>query len=594
MNNKDENNINNILVVFLKCIKLLFSYSKAYVVLTIFANVVLGILPALSLILMQKILNQLQLGSIEISLIVVLIIMYVAIDLCNAIITALYNYYTTKISLHLGKSLTVKLLDKALKLKIEDFENTEIYNMINRAQSEGNSKIISFYTSIIAAFKALISIFSSLMILMTFELWIIIPILIIPIIEYIFSLYFSKLQYNIQKKRTTKERKAWYITHLITTGIAFKEIRVYKLKKYILEKYQKLTEEIIDQDMNVVKKSSIIFCALDIVDLIVSGLIFFYIVFKGALQVILVGDVITYTRCIFNIRSYIKSIFNVISSVARNSLFAGLYFDFLDLELDIKDELDGIILNSIDNIEVRNLSYKYARNSKYTIKDISFKLTKGKIFALVGNNGSGKSTLIKLLLGFYDDYEGQILYNGIDVKKISKNSLYALLGTLFQDYIKYEATVRENVAYGNIDALHNDSKIIEKLKSVHFNFDLINKLELETQLGYWFDDGKQLSMGEWQKIAIARTTLKDCDFYMLDEPDASLDINAQHDILQLYKDISKRKICMIVSHKIDYIGSFADEVIVLEKGVIIEQGRYEELIAKEKSYLNKAKRNNIK
>ena len=586
-NIEEKKNINGILAVFFKCLRLIFAYSKPYVILTITVNILLGILPAVSLVVLQDILNQVQLNINDMHKLIIMIIVYISLDVFTTLISAVYNYYTSKVSLNLDLKLRLSVLEKALALKMEDFENTETFNMINRASNEGNSKIITFFSSIVSTAQAVLSIFSLLLILVTFNIWIAAPVIFVPIIQYVYSVYISKVQYDIQKARTTKERKSWYISYLITQGVAIKEFIIFHLKDFMLNRFKQLNKGFIQQDLQISKRSTIAYFLLDFLDYIISGFIFFYIVLCGVKQLILVGDVITYTRSVFNVRAKIKSIFSVFSTIAKNALFAGMYFDFMELPVENQEDAGKIKLESIDEIEVRNLAYKYPNSSKYSLKDVNFRLYKGNIMAILGNNGSGKSTLIKLLLGFYDNYEGEILFNGIELRNIDRTSFYALISVLFQDFTKYESTARENVAYGDIANLNNDAKIMQALTTVNFPFGLIDEKKLETQLGFWFDDGKQLSMGEWQKIAIARTIMKNGDFYIFDEPDAALDLNAQNDIVKIYNKLAQDKICLMISHKIQQISNLANEIIVLDKGLVVEQGSYAELRTNPQSYLNK-------
>ncbi len=584
---EEKKNINGVLAVFFKCLKLIYSYSKAYMLLTVVVNILLGILPAVSLVVLQDILNQIQLNLNDMKRIIIMLIIYVSIDIFSTLISAIYSFYTSKITYDLNMKLTLSVLDKALSLKMEDFENTETFNMINRAVNQGNSQIITFFSSIVSTAQALLSIGSLLVVLAAFNIWIVLPVIFVPVLQYAYSVHISRVQYNIQKARTTKERKSWYISYLITQGVCIKEFKIFRLKDFMLNRFKQLNLGFIRQDIQIVKRTTVTYFLLDFLDYVISGFILLYIISRGVLQLILVGDVITYTRSVFNVRAKIKSIFSVFSTIAKNALFAGMYFDFMDLPVAEQDQNGGQILDSIDEIEVRNLFYKYPNSSNYSLQNVNFKLCKGSIMAILGNNGSGKSTLIKLLLGFYDNYEGEILFNGIELRDIERNSFYGLTSVLFQDFTKYESTVRENVAYGDIASLDNDEKIMQALTTVNFPFRLLDEKKLETQLGYWFDDGKQLSMGEWQKIAIARTIMKNGDFYIFDEPDAALDINAQNDIVKIYTELAHDKICLMISHKIQQISNMANEIIVLDKGQVAEQGSYAELRANPQSYLNK-------
>lgn len=199
---------------------------------------------------------------------------------------------------------------------------------------------------------------------------------------------------------------------------------------------------------------------------------------------------------------------------------------------------------------------------------------------VLGKNGSGKTTLANILMGFYDDYEGEIFINGLNLKTLDKESYRERLGALFQDFGKYEASIRENIAYGNLDLLHADSYIMEIARE----FDILSLIErapnnLETQLGYWFDEGKQISIGQWQKVALCRAFIKNADVYILDEPNAALDAISEYYIAQLYKKILYEKLGIIIAHKFGNFVQNIDRIFVLEDGEIVQQGSHTQLLS---------------
>ena len=275
--------------------------------LTVVVNILLGILPAVSLVVLQDILNQIQLNLNDMKRIIIMLIIYVSIDIFSTLISAIYSFYTSKITYDLNMKLTLSVLDKALSLKMEDFENTETFNMINRAVNQGNSQIITFFSSIVSTAQALLSIGSLLVVLAAFNIWIVLPVIFVPVLQYAYSVHISRVQYNIQKARTTKERKSWYISYLITQGVGIKEFKIFRLKDFMLNRFKQLNLGFIRQDIQIVKRTTVTYFLLDFLDYVISGFILLYIISRGVLQLILVGDVITYTRSVFNVRAKIKS-----------------------------------------------------------------------------------------------------------------------------------------------------------------------------------------------------------------------------------------------------------------------------------------------
>lgn len=227
---------------------------------------------------------------------------------------------------------------------------------------------------------------------------------------------------------------------------------------------------------------------------------------------------------------------------------------------------------------MENLSFKYDTGD-YVLSNINFTFTEGEMFAIVGKNGSGKTTLSKLLMGLYDNYEGNIYINGIELRTIDKESYMKKTVSLFQDYIKYDATFRENIAYGNLDIMKDDDKIQEVIDT----FKLANIIDksinhLDTQLGYWFDEGKQISIGEWQKLSIARTFSRNADVIILDEPNSALDAISDFEISLLYEQLLQNKMGIIIAHKFSNFIHQANCILVLDRGYLVESGTHIELM----------------
>ncbi|BFL48138.1 ABC transporter ATP-binding protein [Lactonifactor longoviformis] len=581
----DETKIKDIIVNLKKCFYLILRYSRLYMCVTLCFSILQGIFPALSLVVMQKILNKLQSGDRVLLPFIYLIIVYTLIDMISSLLSAIYNYYYTKFLSHFNKHIELLRLKKGVELSLRDYENTETYDVINRAQQQNGQTVLSFFGQFMSILQLVITICSSLIILANFRTgWIVILIILIfPFLKYLFTLKIAKMQYDMRSRRTKDERNIWYIDYLIMTGVAFKEIRIFGLKEYFIKKYTALMDKIIQQDVNLAKKSILVQTGLLLCDQIAAGGAFLYLVFCGIKQIILIGDVVTYTRCIFSIKNNLESIFEYFSSIANEALLIGWLFDFLELKTAVPLVDSSVNISGIDTIQMIHVSYKYKGSSEYALRDISFTIKKNEVLGIVGKNGSGKSTLIKIILGLYDDYEGDILVNDINLKAINKESYYESVSCVFQDYMKYEASLKDNIGYGDLEHIDNTMEIENILKYVKLKENIWLEDGIDVLLGNWFGK-KQLSIGEWQRVAIGRGIFKKSKLCIMDEPDASIDAEAERQLIQMYKKVFSHKIGIYVTHKINHVRYLTDQIVVLDNGNVSEFGTHTELMKHEGIY----------
>lgn len=381
------------------CIHRLFVFNKVFFVFSILCTFVLAICPSISLIVMQRIINTIQNGFMEFAVIIRLIVLYTAIDMILASIKTVYGYFNTKVMSKFSKSIELELLEKAVDLELEDYENSEIHNMIARARNEGSAKISSFFSSALSVFRQIISILVSGVIVSLYNPWLLLISLIAPIIKCYYAYRMNIVRYSMIRRRTARERKTWYLSLIIFTGQAYKEIRLFGIKQYLLDKYTRLKEKTINEDIQFSKRTNLIYLLISILENIINGIVFTIIIFSGFNGSILIGDVVTFTRCLFNVSSSVESIFSVVGNIANDSLFVSQYFEFINL-LRRKEAEDTI--DRIDSITICNLSYKHFATDRYAVKNINLELKRGDRVLIVGLNGSGKSTLIKILLGYYN------------------------------------------------------------------------------------------------------------------------------------------------------------------------------------------------
>lgn len=559
---------------------MLLRFSKSYLLISILYKAVQGVMPMLFIVFMQQVVNMVQRREENFNIIAGYIIGFICLHIANEILEMLYFRYSNRFSLKFSKHVGMQMMEKALRLSLRDFEDSDTYDIINRAQNQTGSSILDYIGSIFDILQQIISIAGMSYILLRFKWQIAMIILIVPAGRCIATFFIDKERYVMRTGRTRLERQKWYINFLVMTGNAFKEIKTLGIGKFLLKKYEGIQNNIIAQEDKMYKKSTLISVGLDITDWLITGGIYLYTFFLGFIGSILIGDVTAYIESTDNIKDAVEGIFSGINELTEQSMYINLMFEYLELA-----EVTGINRKKIEAIrciEFRNVSFKYC-NGKYALKNASFFIQPGESVALIGENGSGKTTLTKLLLGLYDDYEGEILVNDINLKQIGIESYQEKIGTVFQDYVKYEASLRENIAFGDMNLLSNDEAILHALKAVNLEHKAKGTEGLDTVIGSWFG-GKQFSIGEWQRLAIARALIRKADVYIFDEPDASLDVFRQKEIILLFKKMMKHKIGIYVSHKTNFVNELADKLIVIQNGEITEMGTHKELMEKEGYY----------
>lgn len=548
-----------------------------YIYISLVSMIIFSIFPVISARLMQHIVNLIQGNSQYINLIYKCIVCYVALDFTLILIQSFWGYYNKKFKLFFNLEIKRMVLKKASYLKLKDFENSKIYDMLQRAERQSEGGVISYFELVLSEIGAVITGIAYVIIIMFFKWWIVFALFFIPILRYVISSFINKEEFKMVKERTDEERKAWYYSYIVTCGINFKELRIYNLFEYFIQKYCAKVMVFNKQDLKILKKRMGYMSLLNCMEQVIVGYLFGYIILCGVNNQILIGDVLLYTKAMISTRSVIQNVIQNTVDLNRSKLFVNQLFDFLNLETS-EAATEGKPIEAIHMIEVKNLSYRYPESSKWALRNISFTIKKGDYFAIVGQNGSGKSTLMKLILGLYDDYEGEILVNRISLQNINMESYQERIGVLFQDFVKYEGTIKENAKYSCLTKSHEDNQIIDLCNE--FGLEEVlrdNNKNIDVQLGYWFDSGKQLSFGQWQKLALVRTFLRDVDCYVLDEPNAALDPISEYQMSKRIKHRLDGKIGILITHKLNNYVEDVNKILVLKNGEVLACGTHEEL-----------------
>ena len=577
--------IKSVSKLFYRIIKMLILTGWVNIVFLLSCSVIISVMPLITTLMLQKIINSIQLHGVDKyywNQMAIYLILYIIIDFFNGLIILANGYISSTIQFKASHSLKMMTIEKILGLSLKDFEDPETYNTIKKVNSIGFERIYSFFYSIIEIIQSIISIGLFGIILIQWQIWIVPLILIVPVINAVIEIKFGKKYFQIQMSRLEDERKQLYYEYLMTNGIAIKEVIVFEIGKFFKNKYKKINLKFLKQDKEIVKQKFDIQLITLIIEQVISSGVFCFIIISSFNGKILFGQLTTYIKAVSNLKSNVSLMLTKINSVYENMLYIKEYFDFMDKKFVRKEALqESIILNNISSIELKDLSYEYSNKKDFSLKDINLKLKKGDLVAFVGKNGSGKTTLIKILSTLYDDYQGTIYFNGKDLKMLDIKQVRKKIAILFQDFMKYDLNVRENIGVGEIEKIKNDQEVWKALEKTG----MLNKIDnLDAQLGYLFDQSFQLSGGEWLNIALSRVFIRDADIYLIDEPDSALDSLASQHIMNSFSRQTEEKIGIIVSHRISTIKNIANKIVVFNNGEIEMIGTHAELMESSQTY----------
>lgn len=566
-----------------KTIRLIFRIERKYASYLIILNILQSIIPLASLFIYQELINAvLKKGSNIFSVLIV----YILMQMMLSILSQLNSYISEKFNMNLSYNLNLKLLKKTSSLNLIDFEQADTYNLIENIVQDSTYKPFQLFNAIIGVITGFLSLLTSIIYVSTWNVAVSTFLLIIPVISLVIFMRVGQLEFLIQWERANSEREVWYINYLLTHDFSFKEIKLNGISQYFIDKYGTLKRNFMNQDLNISKKKVLFRGSLDILLNFINGIAIFMMIQSIRSGKLLVGNFVSLIQAITRVNTYSQSMIQNTYIIYNTSLFMEQLFKFFEMEvsnISIQNSRISRIEKRIDKIKVNNLSFIYPGSVKKTLEDINVEFNKGELVAIVGKNGSGKSTLVKLLSGLYQPSEGQIYYNNESSDVLDLSYYQNNVSVLFQDFVKFELSVRENIGLSDVNSI-SDSKIKKHIDNLKLNFlTAENNFNLNQRLGTWFNDSRQISGGQWQKVALARTFFKNASIYILDEPSSALDPVSEKEIFDEFVTRSRDKIALFVSHNL-MAASRADRIIVMQDGRIIDEGKHDDLISKSKYY----------
>jgi len=572
------------ITLFRESLKHVWKSAPGWTLANVLISVLRSFLPLLLLWLFKTLIDNITLaattGSGEGSdSIIVMIIMVVAVYFLDEASSDFSNYIRKKQSLNLEVHMYGLLHAKSIRLDLINFERPEYFDCLSRASREAPWRPNSILNNLIAMLRGALSLLLMAGLIASLN-WSLALLLIIANIPGIWlRLHYADILYNFQRQQTPEARKSSYFNWLLTGDRPSRELRLFGLGNYFISLFKKSFLKQKEAEINIIRKRTTIEFVSNLFKASALLITLLFIAKKTIGGNLSLGQMAMYLLAFRQGMLYIKDLFISMGGLYEDSLFIGDTFEFLNLAENVTATEPVIPISPLkEKIVVGNLSFTYPGNEQKTINNISFEINKGEIVALVGPNGAGKSTLVRLLCRLYDPDSGAIRYDGNNIRNIDPEAYRKQFSVVFQDFMLYNLTAGENIRMGNISAENSDPGIKSSAADTGIS-DMITALPkgYDTVIGNLFDDSRELSWGEWQKLALARALFRDAPVLILDEPSSSLDADTEFEIFSRFREIVKDRTSILISHRFTNV-SLADKIIVLDKGAIAETGTHDELI----------------
>jgi ATP-binding cassette subfamily B protein len=515
-----------------------------------------------------------------------LLILYSCLYFGLTLATRLANTFNSALSRLMGdvlaRNIKIKIMKKAGEIDMACFDDAEFYSKMENANNEAGNRPISIMNSSYQLISSIISIISFVTVVATYNRLFAALLLISSIPVGYISMYIRGRNYRLHVRQSVERRKMSYYSSLVTNRYTVMEVKLYDMCDLLIEKYKEAFESAYKQTKALQKLIIRWTCFGSLCSLVTLAWVYIDMGISTLKGIISLENFSFFTGAATNIERSVVNITSTVSGIYEGSLFIDNLKEFLEQEITIKPAVEPpkrVKINQKHRIEFQNVSFSYPGTNKKVLDDLSFVIEEGQTVALVGHNGAGKTTLLKLLLRLYDPTEGKILLDGTDIREYDPYDLYKLYSVVFQDFGKLAFSIRENIALGNLDNINDLLAIKNAAKSSNAD-EFIEKLEngYDTELTRQFDrNGLELSVGQWQKIAVARAFFRNGEILIFDEPSASMDAEAEYNLFKQLEEMKEEKTAIFVSHRLSS-ATISQKVLFLENGKLVEMGTHEQLM----------------
>lgn len=481
----------------------------------------------------------------------------------------------------LNLSINSRIIRKALQLDLSHFENAEFYDKLQNARREADWRGLRIVNGGFYLVQNILTLLSFAALLLRFSPLLAMGLFVATLPAFIAQSRYAELNFRVLSWRAPEARRLSYLEHLLTDYAAVKEVKLFGLGEPLLGRYANLFWSFLREDQAIAQKRSLASLGWGLLATLTYYGAYAWIVWRAVAGAITLGDMTLYLGIFRGSQDTFESIFYGLGELYENGLFMSNLFAFLELEpqMPVAARPRPLPTRLRQGIAFEEVSFRYDGQSDWALRQVTLTLRPGEKIALVGPNGAGKTTFVKLLTRLYDPTEGRILFDGLDLREVDPADLRRRIGVIFQDFVHYHLTAAENIGFGQVQALEDRPRIRGAAHKSGADA-VIEALPegYETTLGRWFARGRELSGGEWQKIALGRAFMRDCEVLVLDEPTAALDAENELLVFQQFRELTAERMAVLISHRFSTV-RMADRIYVFERGRVVERGSHAELLA---------------
>ncbi|TFI54971.1 ABC transporter ATP-binding protein [Mastigocladus laminosus UU774] len=479
----------------------------------------------------------------------------------------------------LGQRVNELILEKALTLELTQFEDSEFYDKLTNARREASIRPLSLVNRTFGLVQSALSLLTYGALLIKFSIWAVAVLILAAMPAFVAETRFAGEAFRLFRWRAPETRQQHYLETLAAREDFAKEVKLYQLGDMLLERYRNIFYQLYDEDRNLTIRRGMWGYLLSLLSTVAFYIAYAWIVLETVAGRISLGDMTMYLTVFRQGQMTFSGALTSIGGMYEDNLYLSNLYEFLEEEVaqPIGKATRGV--KPGDGIRFENVTFTYPESIQPALTNISFHLKPGEKLAIVGENGSGKTTLIKLLTRLYNPSSGRILLDGLDLQEWDVEVLRRRIGVIFQNFVRYQFTVGENIGVGDVERME-DRELWEIAAEKGMALPFIEKLPtgFTTQLGKWFKGGQELSGGQWQKIALARAFMRtNADIVVLDEPTSAMDAQAEYEIFNHFRTLTKNQMVFLISHRFSTV-RMADKILVIEAGEVVEEGNHEELL----------------